>query len=278
MAESDAGNWDPDLYLRFETERYAPFEDLLQLVIVRPDLDVVDLGCGTGELTRRLAAHLPGSRVLGIDTSEEMLERAREIEARTVSAVADGAKAAAKAKAAGSLRFETGHLEHLENSWDLVFSNAAIHWVDNHESLVPFLWSAVRPGGQMVIQLPSNHGHPAHRLLAELAGQEPFTSELVGWTRQSPVLPVEQYARLLFDCGGTDLTVFEKVYPHELPDSDAVAAWISGTLMRPYLARLSEDSGRVFLQAFQDRLHAAIPGSPVLFGFKRILFAARRPA
>ena len=68
--------WNPDQYHKFQSERSAPFHDLLALVEARPRLKVIDLGCGTGELTRHLADQLPESDVTGLDSSQEMLDKA----------------------------------------------------------------------------------------------------------------------------------------------------------------------------------------------------------
>src|SRR5438445_1486073 len=159
--------WDPDRYHQFQSERFAPFEDLVALVTLREGLSVIDLGCGTGELTARLAERLPGSDVLGVDSSPEMLARAQTL-------------------ARPGLRFERRAIEAVRGAWDLVFSHAAIQWVDDHAALVPRLLGLVRPGGRLAVQLPSNHAHPAHALIAEVAGEEPFRAALGGWNRQAP--------------------------------------------------------------------------------------------
>ncbi|MDQ3819945.1 MAG: methyltransferase domain-containing protein, partial [Acidobacteriota bacterium] len=202
--------WDPQQYHQFQKDRFKPFEDLFGLIKVREGMRVVDLGCGTGELTRRLADRLQGSDVLGVDSSAEMLRRAREQER-------DG------------LRFEQASIQEVEGEWDLVFSHAAIHWIDDHRSLVPRLLSLVSPGGQLAVQLPSNHTHPTHTLIREIALEEPFRSYLGGWNRASPVLEINEYAELLHACGATEITVFEKVYPSLLENSDAMAEWTKGT-------------------------------------------------
>jgi len=254
--------WNPEQYLQFEAERAAPFVDLLALVRVRPGLRVIDLGCGTGELTRRLADALPDSNVLGVDNSPEMLARAAGLarpglafaEQRIEDAVADGAQ------------------------WDLVFSHAAIQWVPDHAALVPRLLGMVRPGGQLAVQLPSNHDHLTHRLILTLAGAEPFRSALGGWTRQVPVLDLAGYADLLYHAGGRELTVFEKVYPHVLAEADALAAWTRGTALVPYLERLPADLHGPFLDRYRAALRAQWPRGPVFYGFRRTLFAATRPA
>ena len=250
--------WDPDRYHQFQRERFAPFEDLLALLRVRPGLRVIDLGCGTGELTRRLADALPGSEVLGIDSSSEMLARAA-------------------AQARSGLRFERAAIEQVSGVWDLVFSHAAIQWVDDHEALIPRLLTLVAPGGQLAVQLPSNHSHPAHRFILELAAESPFCEALNGWSRHSPVLTIDRYAELLHTHGAQDLTVLEKVYPHVLPDSDAVAEWTRGTALIPYLERLPADLQPAFLDRYRARLRSLWPTGPVFYGFRRILFATTRP-
>jgi trans-aconitate 2-methyltransferase len=247
--------WDPERYHQFQRERFAPFEDLLRLVQVRPGLRVVDLGCGTGELTRRLADALPDSTVLGLDASAEMLRRAAE-------------------QIRPGLRFELGTIEEVEGGWDLVFSHAAIQWVPDHEALVPRLLSLVTPGGQLAVQLPSNHGHPTHTLIRELASAEPFCTALGGWTRPAPVLPADRYAELLYEHGATELTVFEKVYPHILANADALADWVSGTALVPYFERLSAGLREEFMAQYRAHVRALWPGSPVFYPFRRILFSA----
>ena len=251
--------WNPDRYHQFQAQRAAPFEDLAALVKVREGMSVVDLGCGTGELTRKLADRLPGSDVLGIDTSAEMLQRAA-------------------AQARPGLRFEQSAIESVSGTWDLVFSHAAVHWVEDHAALIPRLYGLVRPGGQLTVQIPSNHGHATHRLITQIAGEEPFRTALGGWTRTSNVLAIDEYAHLLFGCGAEDITVSEKVYPHVLENADAMADWTSGTALVPYFERLSEDMQETFVAEYRKRLRELWPGSPVFYPFRRTLFAATRAA
>lgn len=249
--------WNPEQYHQFQAARFAPFEDLFDLVKVRAGMSVVDLGCGTGELTRRLAEQLPGSEVVGVDSSPEMLERAGALANERV-------------------RFELGSIEAVEGSWDLVFSHAAIHWVEAHRALVPRLLSLVRPSGQLAVQLPSNRTHPTQTLITEVATQEPFRTALGGWHRESPVLSINEYAELLHESGGSEITVFEKVYPSLMNDSDALAEWTAGTTLVPYFERLPKDLQEAFMERYRERLRALYPPGPVFFPFRRTLFAATR--
>jgi trans-aconitate 2-methyltransferase len=249
--------WNPDQYHKFQSERSAPFDDLLKLVDVLPRLKVVDLGCGTGELTRRLADSLPNSEVLGIDNSPQMLAKADSV------------------KRAG-LTFELGDQASLSGSWDLIFSNAALQWSKNHQALIPHLYQQLAPGGQIAVQVPSNHTHISHQLILQTAQEEPFNSSLKGFVRYAPVLPIDQYAQILFDLGAENIVVFEKVYAHVLENSDAVVEWVSGTALVPYFERLGTDKEN-FLEVIRKKFHAAMPGSPILYPFKRTLFSARKP-
>jgi len=249
--------WDPTQYHKFQAQRSAPFFDLLALVEKRPGLKAVDLGCGTGELTRQLADSLPNSQVVGLDSSAQMLGKAT-------------------AYANSSLRFEQGDQAQLLGEWDLIFSNAALQWSENHAELIPSLYGKLAPGGQIAVQVPSNHNHISHQIYRETASEEPFQSLLKGFQRYAPVLSIDDYARLLFECGAEDIVVLEKIYPHVLEDSDAVVEWISGTALVPYFERLGGHKEE-FVEALRAKIRIAMPGQPVFYPFRRILFSARKP-
>lgn len=254
--------WNPDLYHQFAAQRSAPFVDLTALIDLRPGLRVVDLGCGTGELTRRLADMLPDSDVLGLDNSPEMLERAAE-------------------QARPGLRFERLSIEEFitgtSETYDLIFSHAALQWVDDHRWLIPALVQRVAPGGQIAVQMPSNHDHAVHRYARELAAEEPFAAAMAGYVRVSPVLPLDAYGEILFAAGCDAITAYEKLYPHLAENSDAVVDFTAGTLLIPYMERLPDDLRPQFMAAFRERVRGYFPGSPAFYTFKRTLFAARRP-
>jgi trans-aconitate 2-methyltransferase len=249
--------WNPDQYHKFQAERSAPFDDLLKLVDMRPRLRVVDLGCGTGELTRRLADLLPDSDVLGLDKSAAMLARADSV------------------KRAG-LTFELGEQASLSGSWDLIVSNAALHWSPNHEALIPHLYGRLAAGGQIAVQVPSNHSHISHQLILQTAQEQPFQSILQGFEHHTSVLPIDQYAQILFGLGAENIVVFEKVYIHVLEDADAIVEWVSGTALVPYFERLGEKKN-TFVDALRAKMRTALPGSPVFYPFKRTFFSAHKP-
>ena len=250
--------WDPVCYNKFRNQRMEPFRDLLKLVERREGISVIDLGCGTGEISEKLANKLPGSSVVGIDSSREMLQ-------------------IAKVRERLGLSFKLCSIDEMEGRWDLIISNSALHWIENHHDLVARLFSHVRKGGQLVVQIPSNHRHTARTLLDAIAEYEPFKKALKGWVRPFPVLSIDEYAELLFKNGGIKIVSYEKVYPHILNDVDAVIDWMRGSVLIPYLDRLPRELHNSFIASYRKRLLERWPKGPIFFPYRRILFAATRP-
>jgi trans-aconitate 2-methyltransferase len=251
-------SWSPDTYNKFKKERFAPFYDLIELIEVKAPKKVLDLGCGTGELTRLLADHLTGSTVLGIDSSEEMLEQSAEYSNENT-------------------RFECRSIQEeiqREEKWDLIFSHAALQWVDDHEKLFPSLIEKLSPGGQILVQVPSNQDHYSQVALISLASEVSFKEVLGGWVRQTPVLQIGTYADILFKQGGSAITVYEKVYPHIVKDAGSLYEWISGTALIPYMERLPEKWRDSFKEKYRKKLAEEFKDSPLFYPFKRILLTA----
>jgi len=253
--------WDPGRYGRFARERRQPFRDLCERIRPMAGMRVVDLGCGPGETTRLLHDRLGARETLGLDTSPNMLARAA-------------------GRAGGGLHFAEGDIATFEDeaAWDLVFSNAALHWLDDHAALFGRLVRALRPGGQLALQFPANFHHPSHVLADETAGEEPFASALRGWRRTVSVLEPERYAQILFALGCCEQQVDVRIYGHRLDGVDDVLEWTRGTLLTDYERRLSPDDYAAFLARYRTRLHEALgQAAPYLYTYRRLLIWARRP-
>jgi trans-aconitate 2-methyltransferase len=247
--------WDPEQYERFKAERSRPFFDLLALVRPRPGMRVVDLGCGTGELTRDLHAKLGARETVGVDSSETML-----------------AKGALFARE--GLRFERGRIEEWkpEAPVDLVFSNAALHWVDGHEALFARFKDALAPGGQLAVQMPANDDHPSHLVAAEVAREAPFREALGGFVRRSSNLRLEEYATLLDRLGFGEMNVRMQVYAHRLASREDVVEWVKGTTLTDYAKRMNEEAYAAFLARYREALFEKLEDvRPFFYGFKRML-------
>ena len=255
--------WSPDCYDRYRAERTQPFEDLLALVRSAPDMRIVDLGCGTAELTRRVHETLAARETLGIDSSDAMLERAR-------------------AQAGGGLRVERGNISEFsaDGAYDLVFSNAALHWIPGHDALFRRLAEALTSEGQLAVQLPANFDHPSHTVATAVAGEEPFRTALDGGRhRDDVVLVPEAYASLLHRLGFRRQHVRLQVYAHELGSAGEVVEWTRASLLTSYQRRLPADVFERFLTRYRERLAAALGDErPYLFTFKRLLLWADRRA
>ena len=255
-----ASTWNPDQYHRFQNERSKPFFDLLALVEPAPGCSVVDLGCGTGELTRILHETSQAATTVGLDSSETMLARTLE-------------------HAGGGLTFKRGDITDLDGHCDLVFSNAALQWIDGHEALIPAIAAHVRPGGQLAFQVPANADHPSHLVAHEVAKEEPFATSLGGYVRQWPVLPAERYAGILNDLGFEDLTVRLEVYGHTLESSDGVVEWVKGSLLTDYEKRMPAELFQEYLARYRQRLLGVIgEKAPYFYAFKRVLARGRKRA
>jgi trans-aconitate 2-methyltransferase len=255
--------WNPQQYDRFQREREQPFFDLLAMVRPSPGMRVVDLGCGTGRPTRLLHERLGARETIGIDRSPKMLE-------------------GQTAQQASGLHFELGTIEDFPGAYgafDLIFSNAAFHWVLDHESLLARLSRALAPGGQLAFQVPASHDEPTHVIADELAAEEPHRSALNGWRRSQPVLPPAEYARILHRLGFREPQVRLIVYPHVLATREDAIEWMKGTMLTEYARHLSPDAFDAFVRDYRSRVLAALePTEPLFFPYKRILCWARRPA
>jgi trans-aconitate 2-methyltransferase len=239
--------WDPAQYERFREERQQPFYDLLKLVIPKKGMRVVDLGCGTGELTREMHRQLKAASTLGIDSSASML---------------------AKAPTEPGLSFQQGLIEEVTGKFDLVLSNAALHWIPDHRALIPKLAALVDSDGQLAIQMPANQDHPSHTVADAIAHE----MGIEGVPRY--LLPLEEYSTLLRDFRKQHVRM--QVYVHRLPSREAVVEWVKGTTLTDIKRRLGERYAE-FEERYRAALMNALPDEkPFFFTFKRIHLWAER--
>jgi trans-aconitate 2-methyltransferase len=259
-------SWNPAVYERFSDHRARPPADLLARVGASDPALVLDLGCGNGPLTLMAAARWPQARVVGVDSSPQMLARARE-------------------------RDPDGRVEWLladVTEWaicssgrpDVLLSNALLHWVPAHRRLIPRWCRQLRSGAWFAMQVPGNGTAPSHRLIAQVAAEHPRRAELLPLLPEDPVDEPERYAGLLAQtCAHVD--VWETTYLQILDPAGArpspVLDWVRGTALRPLLDALPAGEQGPFLDDLGRRLAAAYPRRDygVPFPFRRIFAVGR---
>lgn len=271
MVEGGDG-WDPGQYAQFGAERSQAFWDLVGLI--RPSAAScggfgrsVDLGCGSGELTAELTDHLGIVEMVGIDSSDAMLARARE-------QISNGDSPMRFAK--GDIAKWTGRSDH-----ELVIANASLQWVPDHPGVLARWWAGLAPGGQIAVQVPANADHASHRIAAQVAATEPFLSAFNSLPPPDPVaqnvLAPEQYAIIFDHLGATEQHVRLQVYAHHLESSESVVEWTKGTTLTRFTKVLGGELREQFLATYRERLLETLGRtSPYFYPFKRILMWARK--
>ena len=252
---------DPVQYARYSDERSRPFYTLLSRVPDRPYREIVDLGCGTGVLTREISTRWPQALTVGVDSSPQMLAGS------TSYAVP------------GRLEFVEQDVKDYAKPVDLLFSNATLQWLVDHETLIPRLARLVNPGGVFAHQMPHSFDLPSHRIMEDIALNGPWTPKLRNW-RQIGVKPLRWYVDLLMD-RGFEVEAWETEYFFVLRGDDPVLEWVKGTSLQPILSRLDDEEERAtFTRLYGEALRDAYPMSKngsTIYPFKRIFFVASLP-
>lgn len=253
--------WDPAQYLKFAGPRLRPAIDLLQRIDLDAPAVVYDLGAGAGNVTRLIAARWPEARVVGVDSSAEML-----------------------AKAAGEnpgIEWQQADLA----AWrpnrppDLIYSNAALHWLDGHDRLLPALLATLKPGGTLAVQMPRNFAALSHTSITETALGGPWRAVLEPLLRPSPVAEPGFYYDLLAPRAAA-LDLWETEYLQILDGENPVKEWTKGTWLSPLLAALQEPERSRFEAAYAERVATAYPprgDGKTLFPFRRMFLIATAP-
>jgi len=252
--------WDPDLYLKFAAERNQPTIDLISRIALTPSR-IIDLGCGPGNSTAMLRQRWPAADITGLDNSREMINTASQAHPEWEWVEGDIATWTAAVPL------------------DLVFSNAALHWVSNHTEVMPHLLRQVLPQGALAIQMPAHFQSPVHELMLQTAKNAAWQDRMKAAIHAIKVERPAFYYDLLHPLAAK-LDLWETEYIHVMDSSTAILEWIRGTGLRPFLEALpSEEHKRHFEELFLAGLTKAYPvqtDGRVLFPFRRLFILAYR--
>ncbi|BBK41251.1 trans-aconitate 2-methyltransferase [Allostella vacuolata] len=252
--------WDPSQYLKFADHRLRPALDLLARVPGDAPGTVIDLGCGPGNVTTHLRRRWPGARMIGVDSSREMLARA------------------------GAAMPDVDWIEADIATWepaapvDVIYSNAALHWLGGHDRLFPRLLDWLAPGGVLAVQMPRNYQSPSHTNILETAADGPWQATLEPLLRPSPVAAPEVYYRLLA-AGGARPDIWESIYVQVLEGTNPVVQFTKGSALKPLLDALQEPLRGGFEAAYAERIAAAYPPEAdgrTLFPFRRLFMVVQK--
>jgi len=258
--------WNPALYRRYEDERTRPAAELLARVPLAAASRVVDLGCGPGNSTELLVRRFPQAQVTGTDNSEAMLVSARERLPQARFELSDIATWTPAADAGAP---------------DLIYANAALQWVPDHEALIPRLFAALAPGGVLAVQMPDNRAEPTHRLMRELAAEAPWTEPIGDYTRlRTELLTIGGYYDLLAPLAA-EVDVWHTIYQHRMDSAAAIVEWVRATGLRPFVDPLPPELRASYLAEYERRIDAAYPvrtDGKRLLAFPRMFIVARKAA
>lgn len=252
--------WDPGVYLSFQDHRLRPAIELMARVPPIPVRSLVDLGCGPGNVADALLGRWPQATYVGIDISVEMLDRARDAHPSLDWRLDDAATWAPSTQP------------------DLIFSNATLHWLDDHETLYPRLLGCLGPGGVLAVQVPDNFSQPTHTCIGEAVASGDWSVDLASLVRPQPVHEARWYHQLL-DAECVSLDVWTTTYLQRLTGRDPVVSWVSGSALRPFLTALAPAEAEQFVAVYRNLVSDHYPPGPdgeVVLPFTRLFLVAQR--
>ena len=249
-------DWNSIQYLKFKSERTQPAIDLAVRIKNDPQT-IVDIGCGPGNSTKVLRDIFPNAEILGIDSSPNMIEKAKteypDISFRLCDALA------------------------LEGTYDLLFSNACLQWIPDHVTLIPSLMEKLNDGGILAVQIPMNGDEPLFCLIREVADEPKWGLSGVKLQSNETLTPTEYY-NILSGCSSA-FNTWEIKYYHTMPDHKALVDWVKSTRLRPYLDYLGAERGAEFeaeLVKRSKKLYPIMSDGNVVLGFRRFFFTAQK--
>jgi trans-aconitate 2-methyltransferase len=254
--------WNPQQYLKFSGHRLRPAVDLLMRI---PDFavrHVADLGAGAGNVTKLIKERWPEADVVGIEGSSEMVAAGR--------------------KAAPEVEWQQQDLASWNPAqrYDVVYSNAALHWLPDHARLFPSVMKNVAPGGILAVQMPRNFLAPSHVLIGETALNGPWRGKVEHLVTPPPVEGPSFYYDLLTPLSD-NIDIWETEYLQVLEGDNPVKEWTKGTWLTRYLDVLQSDEKAAFEAAYGERVAKAYPknrAGQTLFPFRRLFMVTQRKA
>ncbi len=254
-------DWNSEQYLRFKAQRTQPSIDLAARISAKDPREIIDIGCGPGNSTKVLKERFPNARITGADNSENMLESARKNVPECEFIKLDAG----------------GDLTAFKDKFDVVFSNACLQWISNHARLIPNLFSMLKKGGELAVQIPVQFEEPIHKIIAKTVNSEKwrgkFTNPRIFYT-----LSDGEYFDILSELTD-DFEMWRTIYFHRMAGVESIIEWYKSTGLKPYLEVLTETESKEFLGEIRAQLekeYAKQENGEIIFRFPRLFFTAKK--
>lgn len=252
--------WDSEQYLKFKKQRTQPAIDLAKRISVERPKNILDIGCGPGNSTSVLRKRFPQACILGVDSSEDMIKKAKESYPDMNFALCD----------------VTTGLDKL-GTYDVIFSNACLQWIPNHRAFIPMLFHRLNKNGVLAVQMPMNGQETLFKIMNEVIAEPQWGFSSMNIETNETLLP-EEYFDILSSCTG-NFDIWETVYYHNMPSVEAMVEWVKGTRLRPYLNALDKTKAKSLEKEITRRAAAVYnvqENGEIIFKFRRFFFVASK--
>lgn len=252
-------DWNSAQYLKFKRERTQPSIDLINRIDLEAPADIIDIGCGPGNSTERLKNRYPNAQIIGADSSPEMIKAAKSEYPEMEFILCDASK----------------ELSSIGRKFDIVFSNACIQWIPNHETLIPNMIELLKSGGVLAVQVPMIYDEPIQKIINRVSTSEKWTGKFPA-RRIFYYLTPSDYFDILSRCT-KDFNMWETIYCHRMKSHEDIMEWYKGTGLRPYLGVLSGQDAAEFERDILGEVKKAYPvqeNGEIIFRFPRLFFTA----
>lgn len=254
-------DWNSEQYLKFKKERTQPSVDLVNRIDLENPKRIIDIGCGPGNSTAVLKKRYPDAYILGVDFSQNMIEKAQADYPELDFMIFDASK----------------DFDKLDGQFDIVFSNACIQWITNHRKLLSDMMGILSPNGVMAVQVPFQFNQPMHKIVDKVASMDKW-KDFIPFEKVFNILQEEEYFDLLAEIS-SDFSMWHTVYFHRMPSQQSIIEWYRSTGLKPYLEVLTEQKKEEFEKDVFELVKQSYPvqkNSEVIFRFPRLFFTARK--
>jgi len=200
--------------------------------------DILDLGCGNGLLTEKLAKLVPNGNVIGVDASEGMIKVAKEKEENNLK----------------FLLMDINQID-LNRQFDFIFSNATLHWIKNHKQLWTNIYKLLNPNGFVRFNFAAdgNNSNLIKVIKETIVFEEykKYFSEFQ-WPWYMP--SVDEYENNLKDFAFSELNVWSENADRFFPDKEAVIGWVNQPNIVPFLENIPEDKKELFREIVIEQM------------------------